>query len=46
VLRSDDATRDHFPAHEDLRRAFAQPDIERRLRPLIGMEECNVPARQ
>jgi hypothetical protein len=33
-------------AREDLRRAFAQPDIERSLRPLLAMEEFNVPARQ
>ena len=33
-------------AHEDLRRAFAQPDIERSLRPLLAMEEFNVPAHQ
>jgi hypothetical protein len=29
-----------------VRRAFSSPDIERRLRPLMAMEEFSIPARQ
>jgi hypothetical protein len=31
---------------ENIRRYFASPDIERKLRPLLAMEEFGVPARQ
>ena len=33
-------------AGDDIRRAFVTPQIERALRPLLAMEEFNVPARQ
>jgi hypothetical protein len=33
-------------AGEDIRRAFVTPQIERALKPLLAMEEFNVPARQ
>ena len=33
-------------ARDDVRRAFVTPQIERALRPLLGLEEFNVPAHQ